>query len=90
MAPSVGCDAGGCSRWACLACAGFRSEAEAGRKTWFCTLHAPAVAREAEAEGMRLHLSSNNNTGYMGVQVASTGGMDVNLGKWVKFGFGVP
>ena len=47
MAPSVGCDAGGCSRWACLACAGFRSEAEAGRKTWFCTLHAPVTLSDA-------------------------------------------
>ena len=67
MAPSVGCDAGGCSRWACLACAGFRSEAEAGRKTWFCTLHAPAVAVATEAEGLRLHLSSSSSTGYKNV-----------------------
>jgi len=43
VTPSVGCDAGGCTRWACLACAGFRSEAEAGRETWFCPLHAPAL-----------------------------------------------
>ncbi|EOD16372.1 hypothetical protein EMIHUDRAFT_451545 [Emiliania huxleyi CCMP1516] len=89
MAPSVGCDAGGCSRWACLACAGFRSEAEAGRKTWFCTLHAPAVAVVAEAEGLRLHLSSISSTGYRGVSHPSSGrfqarhnlgGKDVSLG----------
>ena len=64
VTPSVGCDAGGCTRWACLACAGFRSEAEAGHKTWFCTLHAPTVAVATEAEGLRLHLSSSNSTGY--------------------------
>ncbi|EOD27574.1 hypothetical protein EMIHUDRAFT_235566 [Emiliania huxleyi CCMP1516] len=49
------------------------SEAEAGRKTWFCTLHAPAVVVVAEAEGMRLHLSSSSSTGYRGVSKNSGG-----------------
>ena len=42
VTPSVGCEKEGCSHWACLGCAGFKSEADAAKGgTWFCPLHGP-------------------------------------------------
>jgi len=48
MTASIGCDAVGCSRWACLACAGFQTEAEAEAGSYLCPQHSTSEAAAEE------------------------------------------